>query len=155
MYIGIHAESLEERDDNEDDGPCRSVSGRDTALTAMVEGEREMNKHFRSKSFVRVRVDDIVDLGNARRDQETEHECGDVPSFDPEENVDTVKCAEEREPAANCVNHKCLAGSSELVEDHAEEEEMDEAPDPERVVWRQWTSGWAAHSWELRRFPAS
>ena len=48
----------------------------------------------------------------------------------PDIDIDRVEDSEEGEPPANAINDDFLAAFKELVDDGAEEKEVDERPDP-------------------------
>ena len=69
---------------------------------------------------IRVASDGQVERGQRHTD--------DVVVAGPEVDVDGVEDAEESKPPADAVNDDLLAALKELVDDGAEEQEVDEGP---------------------------
>ena len=79
-----------------------------------------------------VLLDDVVDLGDGRGDQKGEDESDDIMMVGPNGNGDRIEDGEERESPGDAVNHDPLCvGGGELVDDGAEEEEVDDGPGEE------------------------
>ena len=79
-----------------------------------------------------VLLDDIVNVADGRGDQEGEDESGNVMVVGPDGDEDGVEDCEEREPPGDAVDHYGLrVGGSELVDDCAEEQEVDDRPSEE------------------------
>ena len=77
-------------------------------------------------------LDDIVDVGDHGGDQEGKDEGGDVMLVGPDTDQDGIQDGQEREPPGDPVNHDGLCvGGRELVDDGAEEEEVDDGPGEE------------------------
>ena len=104
-------------------------------LTAVVEREREVDEKLDAQpvDLAVLRVYNVVDLRDARCEQETKDKCRDVPAAHPEENVDTVQAAQQRKAVRDRVNDQSLARVRELEDHHAHQQEVDERPDPEGV----------------------
>jgi len=80
-------------------------------------------------------LDDIVNVADGGGDQEGKDERDDVMLFGPEENEDRVEDGEERESPGDSVNYDGLCvGGSELVDDGAKKEEVDDRPSEEGPV---------------------
>jgi hypothetical protein len=93
-------------------------------LTAVVEGEWEVNKGFLGPSLLTrvVLLDDIVDLTDGGRDEQAEDKGENVPVSGPEEDVDRVEDTEQGESPSDRVDNDLLTPSGEL-EDHGAEEQ--------------------------------
>ena len=116
-------------------------------LTAVEQREWEVDEELGCKRFPAVvfGVDDVVDLANGRGDKQAHQECADEVAVSPEPDVDRVQDTEEREAVRDAVNDEpesqlavplsssLLAVVRELVQDHPEEEEVDQRPNPDRV----------------------
>lgn len=127
--------------------PGRQLRANTSELTAVEQGEGEVNEEFGREGFPAVvfGVDDVVDLADGSGDEQAHEERADEVAVGPEPDVDGVKDAEERETVRDAVNNEpgvsshCQGASSllavvrELVQDHPEEEEVDQRPDPDRV----------------------
>lgn len=97
-----------------------------------------MNKEFGcERALYGVGVDDVVDLANGRGDKESGNESENVVSAVGEPDEGRVEEAENSKAVLDTVNDDGLALVGELVDDHAEEEEVDQSPDPERVRRRR------------------
>lgn len=82
-------------------------------------------------------VYDIVDLANGGGDDKGHEEGRNVEAADPEPDVNGVEQGEDGKAVRDGVDDERLAGLGELVEHHAEQEEVDQRPDPERVRRRR------------------
>jgi len=78
-------------------------------------------------------LDDIVDVGDCRGDEEGKNEGGDVLLVGPDADEGGVQDAQEREPPGDPVDYDSLCmGGGELIDDSAKEEEVDDGPSEER-----------------------
>ena len=77
-------------------------------------------------------LDDVVNLADGRGDQKGQQERDDVMVVGPNGNEDGVEDGEEREPPRDPVDYNglCVNGG-ELVDDGAQEEEVDDRPSEE------------------------
>ena len=73
-----------------------------------------------------VLLDDIIDVADARGDKQCENESDDVVLASPDVDVDTVEHSEEGETPANAIDDDFLATVVELVDDGAEQQEVDQ-----------------------------
>lgn len=120
--VGIDAERLEQREDGQDNGP------------AVVQAEGEVDEELGGEgALARVGVDDKVDLGDGAGYEERGNKRGNVPPAEGEPDERRVEQAEEGEAVLDAVDDDGLATLGELVDDHAEEEDVDQRPDPEGV----------------------
>jgi len=77
-------------------------------------------------------LDDVVNVTDGRGDQKGQEESGYVVVVGPNGDEDGVEDGEEREPPAYPVDHDGLRVSGgELVDDGAQEEEVDDGPSEE------------------------
>lgn len=102
-------------------------------LTSVVEREGEVDKDLLSDALPCPvgPLDDVVDLADRRRDEQTEDKSEDVPVPAPEVDVNGVQEAEESETPPNGVDDDFLSAGRELVDDRAEEEQVYQGPHPE------------------------
>jgi len=118
--VSVDAKCLESGEDDENGGP------------AVVEGEGEVDPEFVIDVLATVRLlDDIVDVGDSGRDQESENEGDDVMLTSPDVDVDGVEGSEEREAPADTVDDGAFSVGEELVDHCAAEKEVDQGPDGE------------------------
>lgn len=99
-------------------------------------GERQVHEQLIAGGLGRmILLDDIVDVADGGGDQEGEDERDDVVVVGPDGNEDCVEDGEERESPGDSVNHDGLGvGGSELVDDGAKKEEVDDRPSEEGPV---------------------
>lgn len=121
MSSGTDAERLERSHKDKNGSP------------PMPHGERKMHEQLIAGGLGRVILfDDIIDVADGRGDQEGEDEGGDVMVVGPDGDEGGVEEGEEREPPGDSVNHDGLCvGGSELVDNGAEKEEVDDRPSEE------------------------
>ena len=74
----------------------------------------------------------MVAYRHRRAHKQRKHKRDDVVPARPQVHVDRVEDGEEGEAPRDAVDDDALAGGEELVDDGAEEEEVDEGPDAER-----------------------
>jgi hypothetical protein len=117
----------------------------------VVQGEREVNKQLvgdlhevvLSASYTKhgsetyiaglvVLLHNVVDVRNGRRHEKREDEGEDSVPHGPEVDVNSIEDGQERETPANAIDDHLFAGCEELVDDRAEQKEVDEGPDEER-----------------------
>jgi len=99
----------------------------------MPHGERQVHEQLIAGGLGGVvLLDDVVDVADGRSDQKGKDESDDVVVVGPNGDEDGVEDGEEREPPGDSVDHNrlCVSGG-ELVDDGAEEEEMDDGPSEE------------------------
>ena len=79
--------------------------------------------------------DDVVNVGDTRGDTKGQDEGGNVMVVGPNGNKDGVEDGEEREPPGDSVDDDgfCVGGG-ELINDSAEEEQMDDRPSEEGPI---------------------
>jgi len=117
---GIDAEGLEAGEENEDGRP------------PVVEREREVDEELIISTLRNVELlHDIVHMRDGRADEEGEDEGDDVVLAGPDADVDGVEEGEEGEAPGDAVDDGAFAGGEELVDDRAEQEEVDERPEEE------------------------
>lgn len=110
----IDAESLETSEDDEDGGPT------------MVQGERKMDEELISQRFRdMVLLNDVVDVSYCGADKEGKDKCDDIVLGGPQIHVYSVENSEERKSPGNSVNDNTFAMGEELIDDGAEEENVD------------------------------
>ena len=121
MFIRIDAKRLEGRHEDEDRGP------------SVPHGKRQVDEQLIPSGLGgMVLLDNIVNVADGRGDQEGKDESGDVMVVGPDGDEDGVEDREEREPPGDSIDYDGLCvGGSELVDDCAKEEEVDNGPSEE------------------------
>ena len=102
----------------------------------MPHGERQVHEQLIAGGLGgMILFDDIVNVADGGGDQEGKNEGDDVMVVGPDGNEDCVEDGEEREPPGDSVNHDGLCmGGSELVDDGAKKEEVDDRPSEEGPI---------------------
>jgi hypothetical protein len=116
----VHAESLKGSEEDQNCGP------------SVVEREGKMNKEFVSEGFGRMMfLDNIVNVSDSAGDEQGENERRDVALMRPEVDVDGIQDSEQRESPRDTVDDDALAMGEELIDDGAEEENVNDGPGQE------------------------
>jgi len=108
--IGVASECLKSGQEDENGGP------------PVVEGEGEVDKEFISHVLSLVMLlDEVIDVGYSRADEERKDEGDNVVSTRPNVYVNRVEHGQEWEAPSNSINDDVLAGISELIDEVSEE----------------------------------
>jgi len=124
MFIRIDTERLEGGQKDKNGGP------------PVPHGERQVDEQLIGGGFRgMILLDDIINVADGRGDQEGKDECDDIMVVGPDGNEDCVEDGEEGEPPGDPIDHDGLrVGGSELVDDGAKKEEVDDRPSEEGPV---------------------
>lgn len=118
VTVSVHAKGLESGDEDEE------------SSESVPEGERQVHPKFIVDVLSGVMLlDNIVDVGDGRADEQGKDESDDIVAARPDVDVDGVEDDEEREAPVDAVDDNLLARFEELVDNGAEEKEMDNGPD--------------------------
>jgi len=99
----------------------------------VVEREGEVNEELITIRLGGVIfLDDIVNVGDGRADEQSKDKGKDVIVGCPQIDVDGIEDAEQRESPGDTVNDSTFAFGEELVDDGAEEKDVNQSPDEER-----------------------
>jgi hypothetical protein len=71
-------------------------------------------------------LDDIVNVADRRADEQGEDERDHIVVASPDVDIDGIEDSQERETPSNAINDDLLASVGELVDDIAEQQEVDE-----------------------------
>lgn len=106
LGLGIRAAGLEQRDDDENDGPWALVILCGGQLTAVEEREGKVDEELGRKRFpaVVLGVDDVVDLADGSGNEQAHEEGADEVAVSPEPDVDRVEDAQESKAVRDAVN---------------------------------------------------
>jgi len=115
VSAGVDTESLKGSQENEDGGP--------TMPKREWEVDPELIVHIAATVVL---LDDVVDVADARRYEQREDKGDNIVLATPDVDVDTVERGEEGETPANAVDDDLLAAIVELVDDRAEQQEVDQ-----------------------------
>jgi len=116
----VHAECLKSGENNQD--------GRES----MVQREREVDPEFVIDVLTSmVLFDNVVDVAHGAAHEKSENERNNVVLVGPNVDVNASEDREERETPADPVNNGAFAVREELVDNVAEEEQVDQRPNTE------------------------
>ena len=126
MLVDTNTERLKGGQKHEDGGP------------PVPHGEGQVHEQLIANGLGGViLLDDVVNVADGRGDQKGEDESADVLVAGPKGDEDGVENGEEREPPGDSVDHDRLrVNRGELVDDGAEEKEVDDGPGEESPVGR-------------------
>jgi len=120
VTVSVHAKGLESGDEDEE------------SRESVPEGEGEVDPKFIVDVLGGVMLlDNVVDVRGGRADEQGKDESNDIVAARPDVDVDGVEDDEQGEAPVDGVNDNLLAGFEELVDDGAEEKEVDNGPDAE------------------------
>jgi len=120
MTLSIDTESLKCSDKDQESGE------------SVPKGEWKMDPEFVVDVLSgMVLLDDVEDMGDSRRDKECKDERDDVVASAPDVDVDGVEDDQQWEAPVDTVDDGLLAEIEELVDDSAEEKQVDDGPDTE------------------------
>jgi len=124
VVAGIYAKGGESGEDDEDGGP------------PVPEGEGEVDEDFIGRAGRDVvLLDEVVDVGDSRRNEEREDKGNCVVLAGPQVDIDGIKDDQQGETPGNGINDDGLSGIRELVDNGAEKKKVDQGPDKE-CPWR-------------------
>lgn len=76
-----------------------------------------------------ISLDDVIDVRYRAADEQRKDKRNDIVTARPYVDIDGVEDGEQGETPSDAVDDDGFAGVGELVEEHAEEEQVDECPD--------------------------
>jgi len=126
VHGGIDTKGLKGGQEDEDSSP------------SMPQRERQMDEQLVCNGLGGVMLlDNVVDVGDRGADEQREYKCDNVVVRGPQVDVDRVEDGEEGKAPGDSVDDDGLGvRGGELVDDGAEQQEMDDGPDDKGPVGR-------------------